>query len=755
VGSAAVGDFVRMDGNFLAKASPDSIANAQVLGLVESIDGADAVVITSGPFSNIFGLSGLTTGDVYYLDPNSAGDVTNTDPTNTNGILDKPVFIATSATSGVIIPDFAGIGTTVIGGGGSDTINNAFATISIGTTDITASGEDTLTLVGGNNITLIPSGNQITINCDISSFGTANTFLTYDNSGAFTQLAPSSYSVLARPLNGALSSVVIQPGNLFGRLDDTDDTDNPVKSLSSTEVLDILGFSGNSFIKTISFETGTGTPEYIFDAETSEDVVIRAGSNISFEYTGGALYINSTGEGGTNTVIGSGELRVGVEGDTQYTTNILNFETDYAGVANTDNEFIRFSARQTTSGIAFISAKPTENYFKYSIGGISSTHTPGYALSTTTDGKKNIFYTFTKNPTTQTETISINLASTIIVDKIAPSVTTEYNGLTLSGGSDSNRNTLRLIDQPRTIGTGDESTIVINAFNTVALPDTTRQSTQNLTGFTNKCVSLYADSDAPTVDAIYTYPFRFYKIIVDEIECQNLVAQEAKKVQQTVDKILGTEDTNTISGGNVSRIILTDATSSGSSPYGTTGTMLRFDDSVFPSSTAYIFKPSYAYTGFDLTKSKMLVVGDALRFANPSDKSSWSPYLMFGSTGHLKLVSTAGANSILEFAGNSGSTLGSTGVVGGSYSFLNYFDGTTNNYYLRIQPDAEIVANTLTIKDSSGNGFKFDTVAPVAGHVLYVDTLTGSVGNIKSGYIIKPFIDLSSDDPINTLYYNY
>ena len=757
-GSAAVGDFVRMNGSSLAKASPSSVANAQVLGVVESIDGANAVVITSGPFSGISGLSGLTTGDVYYLDPNSAGDVTNTDPSNTNGVLDKPVFIATSATSGVIIPDFAGTGTTVVGGGGgSGTINNAFATISIGTTDITASGEDTLTLVGGDNITLVPSGNQITINCDITSSGTANTFLTYNNSGAFTQLAPSSYSVLAKPLNGALSSVVIQPGNIIGRLDDTDDTDNPVQSLSASQVLDILGFSSNSFIRTISFETGTGTTEYTFDADTTgEDVVIRAGSNISFEYAGGALYINSTGDGGTNTVIGSGELTVGTEGGTQYTTNTINFETDYAGSKLATEEFIQFSIRQVTSNIAFISAKPTENYFRYNIGTSgANTHTPGYTLQLATDTKKNLVFGFNKNTTVKTETISINLSPTIQVDKIVPSVSTQGSGLILSGGDDAGRNTLRLIDEPRNIGSGDESTIVINAFDDINPPIITRQSTQNLAGpNSGKCVSFYADSDAPTAGDTYSYPFRFYKIIVDEIECANLNATESTKVTQFANKIIGFEDTSVISGGSVSRIILTDAVASGSPPYGASGTMLRFDDSANPSSTAFIFKPSYAFFDPDnLTLSKMLVVGDALRFANPSSVTQWSPYLKFGSsTSEMRLVSTAGSNSILEFAGNSGSTLGSTGVVAGSYAFLNYFDGT-NNQYLRIKSEAEIVADTLTLKDSTGNGLKFDTVAPTAGQVLYVDDLTGLVGNIKSGYIIKPWTGTTTGDPINTLYY--
>jgi hypothetical protein len=752
-GSAVVGDVVRMSGSVLAKASPSSVANAQVLGIVESISGANAVVITSGPFNNISGLTSLTSGDVYYLDPSSAGDVTNTDPNNTNGILDKPVFIATSATSGVIIPDFVNAGTsTVISGNGTGTINNAFATVSVGTTDITATGEDTLTLIAGNNITLSPNGNDITISCDISSTGTANSLLQYGTGGALSELIPSSYSVVAKPLTGALSSVVIQPGNLLGRLDDTDDTDNPVQSLTSIQVLDILGFSGNSFIKTISFETGTGTPEYEFDADISgESVVIRAGANISFEYLGGALYINSTGEG-TNTVVGTGDLTIGIEGGTQYTSSTLNFESDYAGANNAQNEFIQFSARNTTAGITFVSAKPTENYLKYLIGGTVSSHTAGYTLQFTTDAYKNFVYNFTKNAETQKETISIQLASTISVNKIVPQTTTATSGLILSGGDDNNRNTLQIVDNTRNIGVGDESTIVINAFDTVALPDTTRQSVQTLSGFANKCVSFYADSNAPSIGETYTYPFRFYKLIVDEIECANLVTTEATKIQEFVNKIIGFNYNSSF--GSVSRVIITDAYDIASPPYGEKGSMLEFLDSSVSGSTAFIYKPSQNYTG-DLTTSKMLVMGDAIRLANPAVITDWSPYLRYSSTSAMKLVSTAGANSILEFAGNSGTTLGSVGVVAGSYSFVNYYNGT-NDFFLRLNASTVLQTDNFTFKDSAGNGLMFDSVAPTAGQVLYVDNLTGSVGNVKTGYIIKEWTgSVISTDPVNTLYYSF
>jgi hypothetical protein len=70
--------------------------------------------------------------------------------------------------------------------------------------------------------------------------------------------------------------------------------------------------------------------------------------------------------------------------------------------------------------------------------------------------------------------------------------------------------------------------------------------------------------------------------------------------------------------------------------------------------------------------------------------------------------------------------------------------------------DTIIQANTFAFKDSAGNGLKFDSVAPTAGQVLYVDSLTGSVGNVKTGYIIKQWTgSVIATDPVNTLYYSF
>lgn len=116
-----------MGSSTLEAAIATTINNAQVIGIVESIDGADAVVITSGTFDGIY--SGLTTGSIYYLSTTSAGDVINVNPENTNGALDKPVFIATSSTSGILIPDFVNTGSvasTIVSGGG---ISDAFKTV--------------------------------------------------------------------------------------------------------------------------------------------------------------------------------------------------------------------------------------------------------------------------------------------------------------------------------------------------------------------------------------------------------------------------------------------------------------------------------------------------------------------------------------------------------------------------------------------------------------------------------------------------
>jgi hypothetical protein len=82
-----------------AKAKADSIHTADVVGIVESVSGNDFTVVYEGRIS---GLSGLTDGETYFLSATVAGDLTSTEPT-TAGLITKPMMVATSTTSGIVI----------------------------------------------------------------------------------------------------------------------------------------------------------------------------------------------------------------------------------------------------------------------------------------------------------------------------------------------------------------------------------------------------------------------------------------------------------------------------------------------------------------------------------------------------------------------------------------------------------------------------------------------------------------------------
>ena len=94
----AVGDVVRISGaSTYAKAQADSAANAEAVGIVSAVSGADDFEIRYS--GRVTGLSGLTAGTVYFLSPSAAGALTATEPT-TNGQVSKPLLLADSTTSG-------------------------------------------------------------------------------------------------------------------------------------------------------------------------------------------------------------------------------------------------------------------------------------------------------------------------------------------------------------------------------------------------------------------------------------------------------------------------------------------------------------------------------------------------------------------------------------------------------------------------------------------------------------------------------
>ena len=97
--SFAAGDIVYRTVGGYAKSQANSAANAEVHGVVQSATGSDFVVVYSGP---ITGLTGLNDSAVYFLSDTVAGSATQTAPTAL-GTINKPVYVATSATTAIVI----------------------------------------------------------------------------------------------------------------------------------------------------------------------------------------------------------------------------------------------------------------------------------------------------------------------------------------------------------------------------------------------------------------------------------------------------------------------------------------------------------------------------------------------------------------------------------------------------------------------------------------------------------------------------
>jgi len=93
----SVGNVLTLSGTTYAKAKADTAANAEVVGIVDSVTDANNFVLRT--VGKITGLTGLTAGTAYFLDPVTAGALTATEPTTANQVS-KPLLIADTTTSG-------------------------------------------------------------------------------------------------------------------------------------------------------------------------------------------------------------------------------------------------------------------------------------------------------------------------------------------------------------------------------------------------------------------------------------------------------------------------------------------------------------------------------------------------------------------------------------------------------------------------------------------------------------------------------
>lgn len=760
-GSVVVGKIVRVGtdtaGNMeLLLASASTAATSFSIGIVESVSGGFATVVTSGEFT--IG-SGYTPGSIYYLQ-NTAGNVGTS-----AGTITKPVFVATTTTSGIIVPDFAS---------GSTGLNNAFSAISIqGEGTYPASGATTLTFKQGTGINLtLNTNNQLEIaaTTGLPTAGTYSVYNTNASSSAPTTTIVNPFSVLGRSLNGNIESITVNPGSVLARRDDTDDSNNAIESISFSELRSIMGFTGSSYIKTINFRDNVSTLVKSFNASDSETVEIQAGSNIQFQLLGSTLRINATGDF-TNGSSGDGtqftSLTIGAGNNAFTNINSIDFSDSYEESTFTYPKYIKFrSSASTEDGFVRLYAVPGSDFMTFSAPGSGSVNfrdgLVGKTVFTLKGDTKGVKTTLTSGTTGPIFTVGLD--STITVSKIKSLSSTAGDDLILSATS-SGRDTLTISDQDRS--TGLDSFIKLNAYDTNVNGPTGKVSVAAPTF----CVSLYSDkTTTDTAGNTYTYPFRFHKIIAEEIEVQTL--DVATSFKETANLSLVSSDisvatkANKLSSNTIGYLRLYNDRTGGGSGFttGSEGYALQFMDGSVPedpngSNTSYILHPDEDLTGFtNSIYRKSLIFADKIAFANLTDNSApinATPTIGWGNLVGGILVESSTPQSYLKFKNtDTNSDYGNIGIQDG-YAFMTY----GNNISFRLKTDTELIGiESFVMKRTSGSGIKIQIPSSVTnsdvGGVAVIDTVSSGVGNVAFKRIIKPYSAYSSLDPVGTLYYN-
>jgi hypothetical protein len=132
-----VGDVIRQAAaNVTTKAQANNEVNANAIGIVKSINGANEFTLQTNGY--ITGLPTLVANTLYYLDPTTPGPLTNTKPTTVGQVV-KPMLITDTTTSGYILEQrgelitAASVTTNVIVSGDDTTPGDLEAKIAAGT----------------------------------------------------------------------------------------------------------------------------------------------------------------------------------------------------------------------------------------------------------------------------------------------------------------------------------------------------------------------------------------------------------------------------------------------------------------------------------------------------------------------------------------------------------------------------------------------------------------------------------------------
>ncbi len=120
----SVGNWIKSSGtaNEYAKAQADSVANAEVIGVVTEVADANNFTYTHGGAVDVAGAVPVqTAGTVLFLDPDTAGAATATDPTTT-GDVSKPIAVVLESNAKMLLFALRGMEVT-------DTVNPIAETI--------------------------------------------------------------------------------------------------------------------------------------------------------------------------------------------------------------------------------------------------------------------------------------------------------------------------------------------------------------------------------------------------------------------------------------------------------------------------------------------------------------------------------------------------------------------------------------------------------------------------------------------------
>ena len=120
----SVGNWIKSSGtaNEYAKAQADSVANAEVIGVVTEVADANNFTYTHGGAVDVAGAVPVqTAGTVLFLDPDTAGAATATDPTTT-GDVSKPIAVVLESNAKMLLFALRGMEVT-------DTVNPIVETI--------------------------------------------------------------------------------------------------------------------------------------------------------------------------------------------------------------------------------------------------------------------------------------------------------------------------------------------------------------------------------------------------------------------------------------------------------------------------------------------------------------------------------------------------------------------------------------------------------------------------------------------------